>query len=662
MADVNLSVSAELGDLRRQLQTIPGITADQARLMVAELDRGFRRAEQAAAAAGRATRASMEAAERATRDAANAADNLGDSIGAVGGTASKLAGGLDLLVPGLGGLAGGVADLADMGEVAAGAAGGMGALAGSAAALAAPLAIAALVIAPLIYAFMAEKRAAEAAAAALVEYEDATKAASAANEDFNDAMADVNDQFALIFGHESKNEQQARKSEVALRKQALAANEAAQKLIDVAVAQQELAKNVVIGGVGYAVGADNIAKQEEMSKVIREQTAIIDKNTEEMELAIEVFKGKAKADDQAAANAERAAAREKAAAEAARRAAEAAREAAEAERLVAEAKAAHMAMLGPLLAAEKQIESQRFAELEQSEKLAVKLDELRALKLQLAAAGKLSAEEAAKFAAVEKAMASDLTKALLTEETKRQAGVDAIAKKAKDKAAADEKTRTEEEKSANAERLNAIAQVADVVAQYTQYSLDQDVAAYEQAQEARNALGKNATKAEKDLADERLAITRNAARKAFLIDKAAKMASAAAATALAFVQALSSGPPPFNFIAAAAVGAAGLIQQGVIMSQQPSFHAGGFVGGGMAPDEQQATVRRGEAVLSPAGRRAMGDDAIRAANGGMGGGQTIVVQQVYRHRVFDSFVRDNLRTRGPLSQALGAGSRAGQRS
>ena len=83
--------------------------------------------------------------------------------------------------------------------------------------------------------------------------------------------------------------------------------------------------------------------------------------------------------------------------------------------------------------------------------------------------------------------------------------------------------------------------------------------------------------------------------------------------------------------------------------------------GTIAPDEQQAVVRRGEAVLNPAGRRAMGDDAIRAANAGVGGSQTIVVQQVYRHRVFDSFVRDNLRTRGPLAQALGSRSRAGQR-
>jgi hypothetical protein len=535
----------------------------------------------------------------------------------------------------------------------------MGALAGSAAALAAPLAIAALVIAPLIYAFMAEKRAAEEAAAALAEYEEATKDASAANAEFQDAMTDVNDQFVVLFGLRSKNEQQAHKAGIALRKQALAANEAAQKLIDVAVAQQEVAKAASTSSYSTTVISEAVAKQEEMSQVIKEQTAIIDKNTEEMELAIEVFKGKAKADDQAAANAERAAAREKAAAAAARRAAEAAREAAEAERLAAEAKAAHMAMLGPLLAAEKQIESQRFAELEQSEKLAVKLDELRALKLQLAAAGQLSAEEAAKFAAVEKAMASDLTTALLAEETKRQAGIDAIAEKAKAKAdkAAEERNAAEEQ--ATASRIQAVAQVADVVAQYTQYSLDQDVAAYEQAQEARANLGKNATKAEKDLADERLAITRNAARKAFLVDKLAKMASAAAATALAVVQALSSGPPPFNFIAAGAVGAAGLIQQAVIASQQPTFHAGGFVGG--APDEQQATVRRGEAVLNPAGRRAMGDDAIRAANGGMGGGQVIMVQQVYRHRVFDSFVRDNLRTRGPLSQALGSGSRAGQR-
>jgi hypothetical protein len=653
MADVNLTVSADIGDLRRQLESIPGITAEQARLMVAELDRGFKRAEKAAAAAAKATKAGMEQAEKATRGAADAAKGLEDRFGKVGSAAGKLAGGLDLIAPGLGEVGRGIADLADVGEVASGSM-GMSGLAGSAAALAGPLALLGLAISPLVLAFMVEKNAADDAAEALSRYEEATKNAAAANDEFDKAIGDVNDELKLIFGLETQNEQAARRSEAALRAKAKAANDSAQALIDEAQAQSDAVKGqALVDASRKAVGSEAIEQYKKMNGVVKEQTAVIAANNETVELSVEVFKAKAKADDQADANAKRKAAREKAATEATRRAAEA-------EQRATEALAAHQAMLAPLLAAERQIESQRVNELAQSEQLKEKIEELTALKLQLSAAGKLSAEEAAKFAATEKALAADLTTALLEEETKRQAGIDAIAEKAKaksDKAAAE--TRAAEEE-ATAARVQAVAQVADVVAQYTQYSLDQDVAAYEQAQADRDSLGKNATKAEKEAADERLQITRAAVRKAFLIDKAAKMASAAAATALAIVQALSSAPPPFNFIAAGAVGAAGLIQQAAIASQQPSFHAGGFVGG-MAPDEQQATVRRGEAVLNPAGRRAMGDDAIRAANGGMGGGQTIVVQQVYRHRVFDSFVRDNLRTRGPLSQALGSGSRAGQR-
>ena len=652
MPTAELTIAADLSGLRKQLESIPGMTAEQARNMTRELNKSFKAAEKAAQRAGDATRASMQRAEEATRGAADATKGLEDRFGKVGSAASKLSGGLDLIAPGLGDVGRGLADLADVGEVASGSM-GMSGLAGSAAALAGPLAILGLALTPIIVAFIDEKHRAEEAAAALARYEEATKAAAAANDEFDKAIGDVNDQFKLLFGLETQNEQASRKSEAALRAKAEAANSSARALIAEAEAQRAAIKGAAMMDAIRGAETEATRQYAKLTGTIKEQTVVIKDNDAAVELSTEVLREKAKADDQADRNAKRRAAREKAAAEAARRAAEA-------ERLAAAAIAAHQEMLAPLLAAEKQIESQRIAELEQSGQLAEKLDELRALKLQLAAAGQLSAEEAAKFAAVEKAMASDLTTALLEEETKRQAGIDAIAAKAKAKAdkAAEERKAAEEQ--ATASRIQAVAQVADVISQYTQYSLDQDVAAYEQAQEARNALGKNATKAEKDAADERLAITRAAVRKAFLIDKAAKMASAAAATALAIVQALSSAPPPFNFIAAGAVGAAGLIQQAAIASQQPTFHAGGFVGG-MAPDEQQATVRRGEAVLSPAGRRAMGDDTIRAANAGMGGGQVIMVQQVYRHRVFDSFVRDNLRTRGPLSQALGSGSRAGQR-
>jgi hypothetical protein len=74
-----------------------------------------------------------------------------------------------------------------------------------------------------------------------------------------------------------------------------------------------------------------------------------------------------------------------------------------------------------------------------------------------------------------------------------------------------------------------------------------------------------------------------------------------------------------------------------------------------------ATVRRGEAVLSPAGRSALGDSAINDLNAGvpMGGGQAI--QVVYGHRAFDYFVKSHLRTRMTLPRALGKGTRTGQR-
>ena len=652
MPTAELTIAADLSGLRKQLESIPGMTREQAAAMTSELNKSFKAAERAAKKAGDATRASMQQAEEATRGAADATKSLEDRFGKVGSAASKLSGGLDLIAPGLGDVGRGLADLADVGEVASGSM-GLSGLAGSAAALAGPLAILGLALTPIIVAFMDEKHRAEEAAAALARYEEATKAASAANDEFDKAIGDVNDQFKILFGLETQNEQASRKSEAALRAKAEAANASARALIAEAEAQRAAIKGAATMDAIRGAETESTKQYAKLTDTIKQQTAVIKDNDAAVELSAEVLREKAKADDQADRNAKRRAAREKAAAEGARRAAEA-------ERLVAEALAAHEAMLAPLLAAEKQIGSQRLAELEQSGKLAVQLDELRALKLQLAAAGQLSAEEAAKFAVTEQTLAEDLTEALIAEEAKRQAGIDAIRKKAKDTEDADAKERAAKEAEANEAKLQAIAQVADVVAQYTDYAMQQDVAAYEQAQADREALGKNATKAEKEAADKRLEVTRNAARKAFLIDKAAKMASAAAATALAVVQALSAGVPPFNYIAAGAVGAAGLIQQGVIASQQPSFHSGGLIGT-MAPDEQQATVRRGEAVLSPQGRRAMGDDTIRAANAGMGGGQVIMVQQVYRHRVFDSFVADNLRTRGPLSRALGSGARAGQR-
>ncbi len=649
MADVNLTVSADIGDLRRQLESIPGITAEQARLMVAELDRGYKRAEKAAAAAAKATRASMKQAEEATRKASEAGKELGDRFGHVGSGAGKLAGALDMLAPGLGSVGQGIADLADVGEVAAGSLGSFAAPAVGA------LAAAALLAVPVVMHLSAEMEA-EAEAARVM---------GLAN-DYARQQLELQRTAALDLAMATGQMNQAQRDEIEIRHtaalgladyldglaetsaEALKLENRNRAIVDTFGDIATLAGGpiTVLLALASAMGA-SVPTAAELTEKVGSFLGVIGKYDAAQTSAARATeqvtqKTKKTRDEQIKAS---------------------------------QAKATHVAssvkltkalkeekvQMDALEAAQRTIEQARTAELTESQKLTEQLGKLKQERIDLSAAGTLTGNDAEKYAAAEIALAQQVTDARIEEELRAVTAIQAYEDAARAEQDEAEKIRKEKEREALNYKLAAIQQVTDVIAEYTQAQLDGEVAAYEQAQAARSALSRNASDAEKKLADERLAATRAAARKAFLIDKAAKMASAAAATALAVVQALSSAPPPFNYIAAGAVGAAGLVQQGVIMAQQPTFHAGGFVGGGMAPDEQQATVRRGEAVLSPVGRRAMGDDTIRAANAGMGSGQTIMVQQVYRHRVFDSFVSDNLRTRGPLSRALGAGGRAGQR-
>lgn len=648
MPTAELTIAADLAGLRKQLESIPGMTAEQAKNMTRELNKSFKAAEKAAAAAGKATKASMEQAADATRKASDAGKELGDRFGDVGGGAGKMAGALDMLVPGLGSIGQGMADLADVGEVAASS---FGSIAAPAIGI---LAAAALVAVPVFMHLNAEMEAEAQAALVMANYN-----AFATNELELQRTAALD--LAVATGEMTAEE---RASADALHTSAQRLFEYREGLTETVEAARkvEIRNTAIAETIGDIIDKVNLANPLMwlMKSIMGDTLPTATELTKKFADFVGVT-GKLTTAETLATEAGVQAGKElKKTNEVQGKAAQAKLKYAAATRAVVPALKEEKVAMDALAAAQGSIEQARTAEMTQVEKLQKTYVDLATEQATLGDAGKLSAEQNAAYAAASTDLARQVTDARLEEELRAVTAIEAYENSLADTRNAAAEEEKKKAKEATDARINAIAQVADVVAQYTQYSLDQDVAAYEQAQEARANLGKNATKAEKDAADERLAITRAAVRKAFLIDKAAKMASAAAATALAIVQALSSAPPPFNFIAAGAVGAAGLIQQAAIASQQPTFHAGGFVGG-MAPDEQQATVRRGEAVLSPAGRRAMGDDAIRAANGGMGGGQTIVVQQVYRHRVFNSFVRDNLRTRGPLSQALGAGSRAGQR-
>lgn len=162
------------------------------------------------------------------------------------------------------------------------------------------------------------------------------------------------------------------------------------------------------------------------------------------------------------------------------------------------------------------------------------------------------------------------------------------------------------------------------------------------------------TEAQKKELSKRIAAEKKVAAETFGIQKALRLAIAVVNTAEAVTGALADYPYPYSLIPAGLAAAAGAVEVGAIASEQPKFHAGGLVGPQARTDEVQATLLTDEAVLSRQGRRTVGDDAIRRANAGIGDAPAIrvVAEQHYRHQSFNRFIRDNLRQRGPLRDAI----------
>lgn len=111
MATVDLTVAADLSALRRQLAEIPGLSADAATKMSAELNKSIKSAEKASLVAAKASKAAAEGV-KASASAAS------DASGKVGQSSAKLAGALSLISPAAGDASRNLADFADVGEVA----------------------------------------------------------------------------------------------------------------------------------------------------------------------------------------------------------------------------------------------------------------------------------------------------------------------------------------------------------------------------------------------------------------------------------------------------------------------------------------------------------------------------------------------------------------
>ena len=125
-----------------------------------------------------------------------------------------------------------------------------------------------------------------------------------------------------------------------------------------------------------------------------------------------------------------------------------------------------------------------------------------------------------------------------------------------------------------------------------------------------------------------------AAAKVFALRQGAALAETVMNTAKGIVNALGTYPGPGGIALASMIAAVGAAQMATISSQQsPSFHMGG-----MANDEMGARVLRGEAVLDRATvRRIGGEQGVKQLQQGNNGGEVVVVQP-FKH--FGRFARE----------------------
>ena len=671
MANVDLTVSANIAGLRAELEKIPDITKEQARQMMAELNKSIqestrfakKQADETAAAyrnAGNAGQQAMQQVKSSTDSAAAAQGHAAQATGKNTETLQKLAAAADIISPALGGAARGAADLAEagtaisaMGPYAIGAIAGLTVAAG---AFGAAVALMNEYLEDERQKMEAAAQASDQLASAKLRVEMATIDLAVAMQTQTQAEAEANRIRA-----ESKNAIDG--VTTSIRRQIYENNIAIET--NKAYDETWFGLGGAVRRVGQEFGyfgqsTDELtaanARLQEQARSVAEQMG--DERDLRLDI-VEVLEYQREEQERERASAER---RAKAEAESARRRADAERRKAEAERRAAELERAREQSAKDLaqmtlsyeegirdltsaqkvnLSEEEQIIEAGEERLRQLEELAIQT-RYNALTSEQAA----RAEAEAELARV--AIREDVTQQLADLEDQRLE-----AEKQKRKQAA------EEEKAQNEEMIAERRENAIRLAGYASEAFSMVSGLFEQsserAQEALQSLedqlvdgNDTLTQAEKEALKERIEAQRQAAMRSFELQKTAKLAEATVSGAAAVVQALASSPPPFNAIAAGLTAAATAAQLATIASAQPAFHSGGMV-----PDETQARLLTGEAVLSRTGRSMIGDDQINRANAGMSGGsRPMVVVQQYRHRVYNDFIRDNLRIGGNLADAI----------
>ena len=146
----------------------------------------------------------------------------------------------------------------------------------------------------------------------------------------------------------------------------------------------------------------------------------------------------------------------------------------------------------------------------------------------------------------------------------------------------------------------------------------------------------------------------------FGISKGLALASIPIKLAEALMTAQTLAPPISGLRTATALATAASQTVAVASAKPPTFDRGGIVNSGTG-DQVMAAVLPGEAVLNRQATASLGRMGVNALNSGRAMGGTIVVEQRYGHRIFDRFIVDNIAAPTPLGDALRGSSVTGRR-
>jgi trimeric autotransporter adhesin len=614
MATTELTITANIDGLRRQLEQIKEIGADQATAMANQLNKSIKAAEKASLAAAKASRAAADSAKASGRAASEALDTaaesatrFGDKAGAVGSNAGKLAGILDMLVPGLGGVARGVADVADTAEVASVATKGLGVSMSSTLAVLGPVAIAVAALGAT-YAYLsseldeAERRQANAAEKATT-YAEASARFAATTQEAADASAIATDAANGEAIAIRKATEAVKEGASAMR--ALAVEErdrAAKKSADFGTSQSNDAKAAYLAAQRAQADLDALDKR-------------INRTAEERELVISLEYAKQNEAKKTAA------AQIQAANAAAKRAADEAA-LAEVERLTLEQNAAYLQSIRSLKETARDANESQLTGAEAVEAAITRqIERVNALaKAQV----EQSEGQAGQIANIEREQAAAVTAI----RAKGQADIDAIYEAAAAKRADERAAELAAESSAQRMRAEATASA-------TSSLLGATSDAFARA------------------AEEQAKTNQDAAAASFAASKAAAVAQAVVNTALA-ISSANTLPPPANFIAMAAAGIAGAASlASIAAAPPPSFND--------TPGVQQMGQRGNVSLASGdyfAAARSP-TELQRQVGASIGAGGVSILQVKLGHKVLDQSVARTIQEGGRLSREISGRTKSG---